>query len=167
MFDLKRLHPDAVPAALAKAERYRFLNEAREAESICRDILAVTPGHVDASKTLILALTDQFIHRLGTVWSEARALADALPDAYSRAYFRGILHERRAKTHVKLHRVGALRAAHEDFRTAMEAFQEAEGLAPAGDDAALLRWNTCARILNENPSLATAAADEPEPSLLE
>ncbi|HEX5045155.1 MAG TPA: hypothetical protein VFV75_19830 [Candidatus Polarisedimenticolaceae bacterium] len=167
MFELKRLHPDAVSGAVAKAERYRLLNEAREAESICRDVLAVVPDHAEARKTLILALTDQFLHRLGAVWNEARALADALPDAYSRAYFRGILHERRAKTHLKLHRVGALRAAHEDFRTAMEAFHEAEAAAPADDDAALLRWNTCARILNENPSLAAAEADEPEPSMLE
>jgi hypothetical protein len=42
MFDLKPLHPDAVPA-LAKAERYRLLNEPSEAESICLDILAVDP----------------------------------------------------------------------------------------------------------------------------
>ena len=168
MIELKRLHPDALSGALAKAERYRLLNEAREAESICRDILAVTPDHAEARKTLILALTDQFPHRLGAVWNEARALAEALPDPHARAYFRGILHERRAKTHLKLHRVGAFRAAHDDFRIAMEAFQEAAASAPADDDSALLRWNTCARILNENPSIAAAAAtDEPEPWLLE
>ena len=167
MNELKRLHPDAVSRALAKAERYRFLNEAREAESICRDILVVVPDHVEAKETLILALTDQFLHRLGAVWNEARTLTEGLPDAHTRAYFRGILHERRAKTHLKLHRVGALRAAHDDFRTAMEAFEEAEASAPAGDDSALLRWNTCARILNENPSLAEAPADEPEPWMLE
>ena len=33
-FELKALSPDAVPRALAKAERYRLLNEPSEAESI-------------------------------------------------------------------------------------------------------------------------------------
>ena len=37
MFELKTLHADAIPAAIAKAERYRFLNDASAAESICRD----------------------------------------------------------------------------------------------------------------------------------
>ena len=41
MRELKPLSRDAVDAALAKAERYRFLNEPGEAESICLDILAV------------------------------------------------------------------------------------------------------------------------------
>ena len=44
MFDLKPLDPDAVPAALARAERYRLLNEPSEAESICLDVLAVDAG---------------------------------------------------------------------------------------------------------------------------
>ncbi len=40
---LKALSVDAVPRALAKAERYRLLNEPVAAESICLDILAVYP----------------------------------------------------------------------------------------------------------------------------
>ena len=35
---------DAVPAALAKAERYRLLNEPGEAESICLDVLQIDPA---------------------------------------------------------------------------------------------------------------------------
>jgi len=45
MAELKRLHKDAIPAALEKAERYRLLNEPGEAESICLDILAVDPDN--------------------------------------------------------------------------------------------------------------------------
>ena len=41
MFDLKPLSKDAIPAALAKAERYRLLNESEMAQSICEDVLAV------------------------------------------------------------------------------------------------------------------------------
>ena len=43
MLELKRITSSAVPAALEKAERYRLLNEPQEAESICRDVLAVEP----------------------------------------------------------------------------------------------------------------------------
>ena len=39
MFVLKPISRDSVEGAMAKAERYRLLNEPNEAESICRDIL--------------------------------------------------------------------------------------------------------------------------------
>ncbi len=36
------------------------------------------------------------------------------------------------------------------FREAMTWFEKAEKLRPAGNDDALLRWNTCARIITRN-----------------
>jgi len=156
MYPLKPLHKDALPAALAKAERYRLLNEAREAESICRDILAVDPEGEEAKILLVLALSDQLPHRAAGVWAEAIVLVDALGSAHARAYYRGILHERRAKARMKAGTVGSKYGAHDDLRHAMECFEEAASSAPAGDDSALLRWNTCARILNADPSLAAA-----------
>jgi hypothetical protein len=39
MFPLKPISAAAVPAALAKAEHYRLLNQPWAAESICLDIL--------------------------------------------------------------------------------------------------------------------------------
>ena len=60
MFALKPISRDSLEGALAKAERYRFLNEPSEAESICRDILEVDPLNRDARISLILALTDEF-----------------------------------------------------------------------------------------------------------
>ena len=60
-FELKTLHPDAVPRALAKAERYRLLNEPSQAESICRDVLAVDAANQDALTMLLLAL-DRAVH---------------------------------------------------------------------------------------------------------
>ena len=48
MFALKPVSQDSVPGALAKAERYRLLNEPGEAESICNDILDVEPGNQQA-----------------------------------------------------------------------------------------------------------------------
>ena len=166
MHELKRLHKDALPAALAKAERYRLLNEAREAESICRDILAVEPGNAEAKILLILTLSDQFIHRLAETWAEATALTGTLPAGYARSYYDGIIHERRAKAYLKSGRAGARRGAYDDFRHAMERFEEAAASAPAGDDGALLRWNTCARILNASPEIAPGV-DDAVPSMLE
>jgi hypothetical protein len=166
VYELKRLHKDALPAALAKAERYRLLNEPGEAESICRDVLAVDPGSDEARVLLILALTDQFARRLGATWAEADGCVGALRDAYARAYYRGILHERRAKTHLRSHLPRAHHGAYDDFRHAMEFFEEAAKLAPPGEDAAILRWNTCARILNGDPSLGPATAAD-EPTMLE
>ena len=59
MFALKPISRDSVDGALAKAERYRLLNEPHEAESICRDILEVDPANRQARISLILALTDE------------------------------------------------------------------------------------------------------------
>ena len=58
---LKPLGRDSIDGALAKAERYRFLNEPGEAESICLDILDVDPGNQPARIALLLALSDQFV----------------------------------------------------------------------------------------------------------
>ena len=46
--ELKRLGSEAIPGALAKAERYRLLNEPEQAESICLDILAADPKNREA-----------------------------------------------------------------------------------------------------------------------
>src|SRR3989442_3020856 len=70
-FDLKPLSPDAVPRALAKAERYRLLNEPGEAESICRDALQADPDNQDALVMLLLALTEQFEGEAATAVDDA------------------------------------------------------------------------------------------------
>jgi hypothetical protein len=156
MFQLKALSKEAVPAALEKAHRYRLLNEPVEAESICRDVLEVDPGNQEALVTLLLALTDQFDDRLGAAVEQAREVLSRIRDEYSRAYHTGILCERRAKAHLKR---GAPRSGHdayEWFREAMEHYEEATAIRPAGNDEAILRWNTCARILMGNPHLVPA-----------
>ncbi len=45
MYELKPLLKTAVPAALEKANHYRLLNEAVEAESICLDIIEIEPDN--------------------------------------------------------------------------------------------------------------------------
>src|ERR1700728_2609279 len=92
MFELKPISPEAVPVALAKAERYRLLNEPWQAESICRDILRINPEHDLALVMLLLALTDQF--GKGVTASEAREVLAHLKDPYEQAYYAGIISER-------------------------------------------------------------------------
>ena len=79
MLSLKPLSPSAVPAALAKAERYRLLNEPAQAESICEDVLAADPGNPQALVTLILAITDGFPSQGGQGVRRAQELASRLP----------------------------------------------------------------------------------------
>lgn len=154
MFELKRLSRDAVPAALEKAERYRLLNEPLEAESICRDILEVDPDNQEAIVILLLALTDQFDDRLGDAVEPAREALSRIRDEYSRQYYSGILCERRAKSHLTRGGPRAVYSAYGWFREAMEHFEKAIEIRPPHNDDAILRWNTCARVLMANPKLA-------------
>lgn len=148
--DLKPLSREGVPAALEKALRYRLLNEPGEAESICLDVLAVDPDNQQALVTLLLAVTDRFEKTYAIGVTEAQEILPRLRDPYERAYYSGIIAERRAKA--ILHRDGpsARTRAFELLHDAMESYQNAETLRPAGNDDALLRWNACARIITRN-----------------
>ena len=158
-FELKLLSREAVGRALEKAERYRLLNEPVEAESICLDVLRLEPEHPQALVILLLALTDQFEERLVAAVQRARDVLPRLRDAYERAYYAGIVSERRAKAQMRAGTLGSRHAAHDSFREAMDWFEKAEALRPPGNDDALLRWNAVARILMAHPHLQ-AAPDE-------
>ena len=97
MFELKRLSLDAVPAALAKAEHYRLLNEPEEAESICVDILEVDPDNQRALIDLLLARTGQFEKGSPSLLKQAREVLPRLQGEYERAYYGGVICERQAK----------------------------------------------------------------------
>ena len=165
MFQLKKLSVDAVPRALQKADRYRVLNEPAEAESICLDVLDVDPDNQQALVTLLLAFTDQAESR--PVLAEARAVLARMRDDYERAYYTGILYERQARAALKRGGAGCHYVAYEGFRQAMSWYEKAEELRPAGNDDATLRWNTCARVLMQNPALRPAHDEPSEPILLE
>jgi hypothetical protein len=150
MGDLKQLHKDAIPAALEKAERYRLLNEPGEAESICLDILAVDPENQTAIITLLLALTDRFEKGYGVSETQTKELLARMKSEYDRAYYSGIVAERRAKMKLRQNTPDCRFQAYDFLREAMEWFGKAEGLRPSGNDDAILRWNTCARIITRN-----------------
>lgn len=150
MFDLKRLSKDGVPAALKKAERYRLLNEPWYAESICRDVLDVERDQAEALVTLLLALTDQFGLAGSEMLTEARALLPRLPSEYERRYYAGIICERWAKRVLESPTPGNGPVIYHWLREAMAWYERAEPLRPPGDDDAILRWNTCARLIQRN-----------------
>jgi hypothetical protein len=166
MFELKPLHPDAVAAALTKAERYRLLNEPSEAESICLDVLAVDPESQPARIMLLLALTDQFDDVAGAHKS-ARELVAGLASDYDRAYYAGIIAERRAKT--QFARAGAASSAgvYDWLTEAMHHFERAEALRQHGNDDARLRWNACVRFMQRHPQLQPSIDDRREMEMLE
>ena len=140
---LKAISRDGIPHALEKAERYRLLNDPAQAESICRDILAVDAHHQAALRVLVLALTDQF--GASSTARDARELIDQLSDEYDRAYFTGIVYER--ETRAYLSRKNIVRsAAYDGFHHAMEWYERAEQLRPHDTDA-VLRWNSCVRAI--------------------
>jgi hypothetical protein len=165
MAELKPLSRQAIARALEKAERYRLLNEPVEAESICLDILAADPGNQPALVTMVLALTDQFEEADVHVTSRVPEVLREIRDDYERAYYAGIVAERRAKAQLKRGGPGSGYTAHESFREAMGHYEKAEKIRPAGNDDALLRWNTCARILERHPELKAPPVEESEPPL--
>jgi hypothetical protein len=164
MYELKMLSKEAIPAALQKAERYRLLGEPYEAESICLDILQVEPDQQEALIMLLLALTDEFETEFNPAFTKARELLDRLGDAHCRAYYSGIISERRAKAHLTRGGPAAGQLAYQWLRKAMADYELALTQCSPGNQDALLRWNTCARILNENPHV-TAGEEKSEVEL--
>lgn len=158
-FDLKPLHHEAVGAALEKAKRYRLLNEPGDAESICLDVLVVEPDNQEALATMLLAITDQFDKAQADGVNRARAVVPRLADEYERTYYSGLICERQAKAKLKRGGPGAGPVAYEWFREAMDWYERAEAIRPAGNDDTLLRWNACARRIMSNSTLRPAAED--------
>lgn len=165
MFALKPISVAGVPAALQKAERYRLLNEPEAAESICLDVLGVDPENPQAVVMLLLSITDQFRGAPKELEARAREVLPRLRDEYKRAYYEGIICERRAKAQLALGALGAGEMAYDGLREAMEHYARAEGMRPEGNDEAILRWNTCARILERSGDhVRPRAAEAYEPS---
>ena len=168
MVELKPLSREVVARALEKAERYRLLNEPMQAASICEDVLRVEPDNAAARVALILALSDEFTGAEQTAaMSRARTLLPGLPTEYERAYYSGILAERRALAQLEQGGVSAGFSAYEGLREAMTWFEKAEAVRPPDNDDAILRWNACARVLMRNPHLHARAEERDMPLALE
>ena len=148
--ELKPITQEGIPAALQKAERYRLLNESSAAESICLDVLEVDPVNQEALISLLLSITDQFMDEVSDGVYRAREVLPRITDEYERIYYAGIICERRARAQLHRGALGSAEVAAEWFRQAMHWYEQAEGMRPAGNDEAILRWNTCVRMLGRH-----------------
>src|SRR4051794_21243247 len=149
--ELKRLADKNLDAAIDLAAHYRDLNEPEQAESICRDVLAVAPENVDALRTLGLALTDRFPTAWMSLFEEACTTFKKLPTEYERAYYVGIAWERYAVAQVA---AGRCANAIHAFEDAIAHFEKAQELAAKDDPSPILHYNRCVRALTENAELA-------------
>lgn len=147
MFQLKPISRQGIPEALEKAERYRLLNEPLLAESICLDILAIEPNNTTAIVTMLLAITDQFGTSPHADVSYAKQMLHQLSDPYEQHYYGGLICERQGKAALGKRMPGAEFTAYEWLTEAMEYYEKAEAIRPANNDEAILRWNTCVRMI--------------------
>jgi hypothetical protein len=158
MFELKPISSAGIPRAIAKAERYRLLNEPEEAESICLDILQVDADNQEVLVMLLLAITDQFGKNHDVGAGHANRVLAKLRGEYERAYYSGVIAERWGKSQLR-------RGAHPSlasgfFHEAMDGYAKAMASSPAGNDDAILRWNACIRFMERNPHLKSEAGED-------
>ena len=163
-FELKRLSQKGIESAVKKAEHYRLLNEPRQVESICLDVLSIEPGNQDALILMLLARTDQFVKQLGARVDDARELLPQLSGEYEREYYAGLICERWAKAQLSRGNPGSGALTYDWLRGAMEHYQRAEELSADGNVDPTLRWNACARVLS---SSSTTIDDTPTPNTQE
>ena len=162
---VKPVSHQGVAAALAKAHRYRLLNDSVAAESICLDVLSAEPQNEEALVMHVLAITDQFAS--GHAEDRARALVAVaqLADAYKNTYYNGVICERWAKAVLQRTVPRGAEMAYDWIDKAMTWYEKAEQASAPGNDDAILRWNTCVRMLQRNPHLRPREAEAWEPSL--
>jgi hypothetical protein len=165
MFELKPISRDTIPRAIQKAERYRLLNQSWAAESICLDILEIEPDNQHVLVMLVLALTDVHSGVAASGVLRAKEYLARIRDEYQRAYYTGMVAERRGQALLANEGMGSGGMAYDSLREAMESYEKAEAIRPPGNDDAILRWNTCARVLSGNSHLAPAADSGYEPAL--
>lgn len=145
-FELKPIQAQSVAQALEKARKYRLLNDPLQTESICLDILEIEPTHTEARIELILAMSDQFAGaRKSPAKAEILAHIDTIGDEYSRLYYRGLVCEREALAFLERDHAAAF--AYDGLRDAMDLYEQAEKIRPAGNEDAILRWNACVRAI--------------------
>jgi len=140
--------PDQLTQSVSPADQI-MVRSAPEAQRALprsmRDILSLEPDHQTALRLLGLAITDQFTGGTSDRYGEAEHIFRSLTNDYDRAYYSGILHERKAKAQLR-----AGRPPHTvtpSFEAALKCFEEAEKIRPPDNDDAILRWNRCVRLL--------------------
>ena len=147
MHQLKPISKESIPVALEKAERYRLLNEPQLAQSICLDVLEADPKNAKAIINLLLAITDDFASSSAAGVNQAQQLLPRLQNDYEKNYYAGIINERQGMAILNRKTTGGHFDAYEWLNEAMTFYEKAEALRPPGNDDAILRWNTCVRLM--------------------
>lgn len=146
MPQIKLISKESIPVALEKAERYRLLNEPQLAQSICLDVLEADPQNGKAIINLILSITDGFASSSSDV-NQAQELLPRLRSDYEKNYYAGIIRERQGMAILNRKISGGHFAAYDWLNEAMAFYEKAEAVRPHGNDDAILRWNTCLRLI--------------------
>ena len=157
MVELKSISKAAIPAALAKAEKYRLLSDPQNAESICRDVLRTDSENQEALVILTLALTDQFGRKLRVAVHHAQEVLPRLTNEYQQVYYGGVICERWAKAQFDQGTPGY--AVYEWFSQALALYENAEKISPPGNEDARLRWNAVARIMKRHEQIKPKPQD--------
>lgn len=164
-FKMKPISREAIPRAIQKAERYRLINQSWASESICRDILEIDPANQQVLVMFVLALTDQLAEGHAHAMKTVNETLPRITDPYQRAYYTGIASERSGQAILQRGAMGSGAMAYDAFRDAMSWYERAEAIRPAGNDDAILRWNTCARLISGNSHIAPHVETTYEPAL--
>jgi hypothetical protein len=162
VIELKIINREAVPSALEMAKRYRLLHEPQETESICLDILEVEPDNQEALITMLLALTDNFTTEMNPSFDKARELVNKLNSQYCKAYYSGIIYEQRAKAHLTKGSPGSGQVAYTWFSKALESYGIALNSCDPDNQDAVLRWNSCARLINGRSDIKPGEGNDTE-----
>ena len=122
-------------------------------------MLALNPDQPQALISLLLARTDQF-HSTAQPKDALEVLARIKGD-YEQAYYAGIIWERLGHARIRQGDPGARISAYRALQDAMNHYERAMKLAPHGNDEAILRWNTCARTIMQNPGIHPLPEHDP------
>ena len=133
--------------------------------SVILDVLEIDPDNERALLTLLLARTDQFVKDSAARVESAKELLPKLGTEYDRSYYAGLICERWGKALLTKDQPGSGPIAYDWLRQAMQWYEKAEKVRPAGDDDPLLRWNTCARMIMRHRHLRPGHEDDFSPLL--
>src|SRR5262249_40028794 len=92
--------------------------------------------------------------------ARARHLLPRLDGEYERCYYAGIICERQGSAQLARQQPHGGVIAYDWLREAMGWYEKAEALRPPHNEGPMLRWNTCARMI-ERHDLQPLFAEEP------
>jgi len=110
------------------------------------DVLEADPQNTKAIINLILAITDDFATSSSDM-NRAQQLLPRFQNDYEKNYYAGIIKERYGMAILNRKIAGGHLNAFDWLNEAMAFYEKAEALRPQGNDDAILRWNTCLRLI--------------------